>query len=66
LCIDSNLQIFSLKDDIRRKDTSEALELVRLKKMLEEKDAQFQNLQGIREALEDANSKVCLSISFIS
>jgi hypothetical protein len=54
-------QILSLKDDIRRKDTSAAMELLRLKRMVEEKDAQVQNLQGIREALDDANSKVCLS-----
>ena len=51
-------QILSLKDDIRRKDTSEAMEIVRLKKSVEEKDAQIQNLQGIREALDDANLKV--------
>jgi hypothetical protein len=57
-------QILSLKDDLRRKDTSEALEMVRLKKMMDEKDAQIQNLQGIREALEDANLKVLSSISF--
>ena len=35
------------------------MDIVVLRKAVEEKDSQIQNLQGVREALEEANFKVC-------
>ena len=53
--------MLSLKDELRRKDSAETMEVLRLKRALEDRDALVQNLQGVREALEGANIKVVLT-----
>ena len=59
-------QILSLKDELRRRDNADSMELVKFRKTVEEKEAQIQNLQGVREALEEANMRVGAScIRFI-
>jgi hypothetical protein len=54
--------MLSLRDELRRRETADAMELVRLRRVVEERDAQNQKLQGVREALEEANMRVGLCV----